>query len=308
MKKEIKVVAIVLAALIIFLSGFGIGATKGITVNVKYEGDAAVGATQAPATQAPVTQAPATQAPTTAAPAGDATTAAPAGDSTTKAPEAAAPSGSSKVPSTPAEVVAAYNKAVNDTKNYKGSCHFKKDSTVALSVTDCPGGATVAKIVQPVIDNLAGSSTWEADYNNGANPDGGQLYNALTPGDRDAALTEEACASATAVAAGDGYKMTVVIKSERSTFDGTNTTYPVYHQQITNPLNLAEIEADPIVITAADMSYAGATVEVTVDGEGRITLMTLKMPIEGSGTGKAGFINATIGIAGSLDDTYTITY
>ena len=62
------------------------------------------------------------------------------------------------------------------------------------------------------------------------------------------------------------------------------------------------------MITAADMSYAGATVEVTVDGEGRITLMTLKMPIEGSGTGKAGFINATIGIAGSLDDTYTITY
>ena len=46
MKKEIKVVAIVLAALIIFLSGFGIGATKGINVNVKYEGGSAdVGAT-----------------------------------------------------------------------------------------------------------------------------------------------------------------------------------------------------------------------------------------------------------------------
>ena len=41
MKKEIKVVAIVLAALIIFLSGFGIGATKGIKVNVTYEGGAA---------------------------------------------------------------------------------------------------------------------------------------------------------------------------------------------------------------------------------------------------------------------------
>ena len=307
MKKEIKVVAIVLAALIIFLSGFGIGATKGITVNVKYEGDAAVGATQAPATQAPATQAPATQAPTTAAPAGDATTAAPAGDSTTKAPEAAAPSGDSKVPSTPAEVVAAYNKAVNGTKNYKGSCHFKKDSTVSLQITDCPGGNTVKNIIQPVVDNLAGSSTWEADYNNGANPDGGQLYNALTPGDRDAALTEEACASATAVAAGDGYKMTVVIKSERSTFDGTNTTYPVYHQTVTDPLNLATLDI-PLTITAADMSYAGATVEVTVDGEGRITLMTLKMPIEGSGTGKAAFFNATIGLAGSLDDEFKFTY
>lgn len=301
MKKEIKVVAIVLAALIIFLSGFGIGATKGINVNVKYEGAAGEVAAPAPTTQAPQTTAPTTQAPT------EAPTQAPAGDDATDAPTQA-PAGDSKVPSTPAEVVAAYNKAVNGTKNYKGSCHFKKDSTVSLQVTDCPGGNAVAKIVQPVIDKLAGSSSWEADYNNGVNPDGGNLYNALTPGDRDAALTEEACASATAVAAGDGYKMTVVIKPERSTYDGTNTTYPVYHQQITNPLNLAEINADPIVITAADMSYAGATVEVTVDGEGRVTLMTLKMPIEGSGTGKAAFINATIGIAGSLDDTYTITY
>lgn len=301
MKKEIKVVAIVLAALIIFLSGFGIGATKGINVNVKYEGAAGEVAAPAPTTQAPQTTAPTTQAPT------EAPTQAPAGDDATDAPTQA-PAGDSKVPSTPAEVVAAYNKAVNGTKNYKGSCHFKKDSTVSLQVTDCPGGNAVAKIVQPVIDKLAGSSSWEADYNNGVNPDGGNLYNALTPGDRDAALTEEACASATAVAAGDGYKMTVVIKPERSTYDGTNTTYPVYHQQITNPLNLAEINADPIVITAADMSYAGATVEVTVDGEGRVTLMTLKMPIEGSGSGKAAFLNATIGIAGSLDDTYTITY
>ena len=65
MKKEIKVVAIVLAALIIFLSGFGIGATKGINVNVKYEGGSAdVGATTPtqPTTQ-PSTQA-STEAPT----------------------------------------------------------------------------------------------------------------------------------------------------------------------------------------------------------------------------------------------------
>ena len=313
MKKEIKVVAIVLAALIIFLSGFGIGASKGITVNVKYEGDAAVGATQAPATQAPVTQAPATQAPATTAPAADATTA-PAGDSgatedTTKAPAAdSGNSGSSKVPSTPAEVVAAYNKAVNDTKNYKGKVHFKKDSVVALSITDCPGGSTVANIIQPVIDNLAGSSSKEGDYDNGVNADGGNFYNVLTPGDRDAALTEAACASATATANGDGYKMSIVINAETSTYDGTNTTYPVHHQTVTDPLNLATIDLGSIQISSAEMKYAGATIDVTVDGEGRITEFVLKMPIEGSGSGKMGFISATVGIAGSLDDTYTFTY
>ena len=304
MKKEIKVVAIVLAALIIFLSGFGIGATKGINVNVKYEGGSAAPAGGTPATTAPTTQAttaPTTQA--TTAPQADAG----ATEDTTKAPEAAAPSGDSKVPATPAEVVAAYNKAVNGTKNYKGKVHFKKDSTVNLQVTDCPGGNTVKNIIQPIVDDLAGSSTKEGDYDNGVNADGGNFYNVLTPGDRDAALTEEACESATAVAAGDGYKLTVVIKAETSVYDGTNTTYPVYHQTVTDPLNLATLDI-PLTITAADMSYAGATINVTVDGEGRITEFDLKMPIEGSGSGKAGFISATVGIAGSLDDTYTFTY
>ena len=296
MKKEIKVVAIVLAALIIFLSGFGIGATKGINVNVKYEGGSAAPAGGTPATTAPTTQA-------TTAPQADAG----ATEDTTKAPEAAAPSGDSKVPATPAEVVAAYNKAVNGTKNYKGKVHFKKDSTVNLQVTDCPGGNTVKNIIQPIVDDLAGSSTKEGDYDNGVNADGGNFYNVLTPGDRDAALTEEACESATAVAAGDGYKLTVVIKAETSVYDGTNTTYPVYHQTVTDPLNLATLDI-PLTITAADMSYAGATINVTVDGEGRITEFDLKMPIEGSGSGKAGFISATVGIAGSLDDTYTFTY
>ena len=235
---------------------------------------------------------------------------APAGnDDTTKAPEANAPAGDSKVPATTEEIVAAYNKVLNGTKNYQGKVHIKKDSTVSLQITDCPGGSFVKNIVQPVVDNLAGGSTWEDDYENGVTPEGGKFYNAITPGDRDAALTVDAVASASATADGDGYKMTITLKPETSKFDGTNTTDPVFHKQITNPLNLAEIDlGGKIVITAADMSYAGATLDVTVDGEGRITSLGLKMPIEGSGTGKAGPINATIGIAGSLDDVYTMTY
>ena len=48
MKQETKLVAIILAALIVFLSGFGLGATRGITITV--EGGAAV---QTVATAAP---------------------------------------------------------------------------------------------------------------------------------------------------------------------------------------------------------------------------------------------------------------
>ena len=63
MKQETKLVAIILAALIVFLSGFGLGATRGITIKV--EGGAAVqtGGTQ---TAAPVEQTTATPVQTTA--------------------------------------------------------------------------------------------------------------------------------------------------------------------------------------------------------------------------------------------------
>ncbi|MBQ7295552.1 MAG: hypothetical protein IJW86_05085 [Clostridia bacterium] len=309
MKKEIKVVAIVLVALIVFLGGFGLGASKGIKITIdgdlKLEGGAAnVGATVAPTAQ-PTTQAPTTQAPTTQAP-----TDAPSGGDDTTAPTQAAPSGDAKIPSTKAEIAAAYNKAVNGTKNYTGAVHVKKDSTIAIQITDCPGGDAVKKIVQPVVDKFAGSSTKEFDYNNGVAVDDAnrKLFDHITPGGREAKLTEAGIANATATPAGDGYKMTITLVAEKSSFDGTNTVNPVNHESIMDPLNLATLDADPITITAADMDYPGATVEATVDGEGRLTTLSIKMPLDGSGTGKAAFITATIGLAGSLDDLYTFTY
>ncbi len=307
MKKEIKVVAIVLVALIVFLSGFGLGALKGIEIkisgDVKVEG--AAGAANAGATVAP-TQ-PTTQAPTTQAPT-QAPTDAPSGGDNTTAPTKA-PSGDSKIPSTTAEIVAAYNKAINDTKQYKGTVKMHKESTIAIQITDCPGGDPVKKIVQPVVDKFAGTSTKDIDYNNGVSTDGtAEFYRAITPAGRDAKLTEAGVANATCVAEGDGYKMTITIVAEKSTFDGTNTVNPVNHEAIMDPLNLATLDADPITITAADMSYPGATVEATVDGEGRLTYHSIKMPLDGKGTGKAAFITAEIGLAGSLDDTFTYTY
>lgn len=305
MKKEIKVVAIVLVALIVFLSGFGLGAKNGIKITISGDlalngGAADVGATQAPTTQ-PIT------APTTAPT--QAPTDAPSGGDDTTAPTKA-PSGDSKLPSTKAEIAEAYNKAINGTKQYKGTVKMHKESTIAIQITDCPGGDTVKKIVQPVVDKFAGTSTKDIDYSNGVSSDGSEFYRAITPAGRDSKLTEAGIANATCVAEGDGYKMTITIVAEKSTFDGTNTVNPVNHEAVMDPLNLATLDVSPLTITAADMNYPGATIEATVDGEGRLTSHSLKMPLDGSGTGSVKFppISATIGLAGSLDDTYTYTY
>ena len=306
MKKEIKIVAIVLVALIVFLGGFGLGASKGINITISGDlalngGAANVGATQAPATQP--TQAPATQ-PT------QAPTDAPSGGDTTAPTQA--PSGDAKIPSTKAEIAAAYNKAINDAKNYQGAVHQHKKSVISIQVTDAPGGAVVLKVVQPIVDRFTGTTEKDTDFNAGVATDdpANQLFDRVTPGGREAKLTEAGIANATAVADGDGYKMTITLVAEKSTFDGTNTVNPVQHESIMDPLNLATLDVNPIVITEADMSYPGATVEVKVDGQGRLTYHSIKMPLDGSGTGSVKFppLNATIGLAGSLDDEFTYTY
>ena len=305
MKKEIKVVAIVLVALIVFLSGYGLGASNGIKIEiggtVEVNGGAAVNAgAQAPVTQAPVTQAP------TEAPAGDDVTDAPAADDVTEAP--AGDSGASAVPSTKEEIAAAYNKAVNDFKAYTGNATEKKVETIAIEVKDLPGA--VAAIVNPVVEGFTGTTEKEYVFTNGVDADGNKTADRIIPGGRDANVQAAGIAEATATANADGgYTMKIKFVAESSNFDGTtNTSEPEYHKGAMDPLNLGGLDLGPIKISEAGLDYPGATVEATVDGQGRLVKLVQLLPLGGFGTGKAGPIKATINLEGSMDATYEITY
>lgn len=318
MKKEIKVVAIVLVALIVFLAGFGLGATKGININIGSEsginvnvnggsaGSAPVVAPTAAPTAAPTvapTAAP-TQAPT-AAPAGDTTTAAPAGDTTTAAP---APSGTS-VPSTKAEIAAAYNKAINDMRAYSGQLTLKKHDIIDVQLKDLPSIAE--KIITPVVANLTKTepATWTFENGVDVTDPNRKLIEKTIPWGREATVTEASLASASATANADGgYTMTLTFIAEDSNFDGTkNTSEPIQHMTAMDPLNLGSLDLGPISISNAALHYPGATMTATVDGQGRLVKLYQKLPLEGSGTGKAG-ISITLNLAGSMDGNYEFTY
>ena len=312
MKKEIKVVAIILVALIVFLSGYGLGASKGIQITiggtVEVNGGAvnAGAAVQQPATQAPVTQAPVTQAPVTQAPAGDDTAEAP-----TDAPATEAPAGdsASAVPSTKEEIAAAYNKAINEYKAYKGNVTVKKVETIAIEVKDLPG--VVAAIVNPVVEGFTGTTenTWTFDNGADVADPARMLADKMIPGGRDAAVQAAGLAEASATANADGgYTMYIKFVAESSKFDGTkNTSEPTYHMGAMDPLNLGTLDLGPITITEAELNYPGATCEATVDGQGRLVKLVNKLPLDGYGTGKAG-IKATINLAGSMDAAWEMTY
>ncbi len=303
MKKEIKVVAIILVALIVFLSGYGLGASKGIQINiggtVEVNGGAAVnaGAQAQPSQQAQ---------PSTQAPAGDdTTTKAPEADATTKAPEAG---NTSAVPSTKDEIAAAYNKAINDYRAFTGNVTTKKTETIAIEVKDLPG--PVAAIVNPVVEGFTGTTENTFTFTNGVDPEGRVPADKMIPWGRDAAVQAAGLTEATATANADGgYTMKIKFVAESSNFDGTqNTSEPTYHMGAMDPLNLGTLDLGPIKIAEAGLEYPGATVEATVDGQGRLVKLVQILPLSGYGTGKAGPIKATINLAGSMDATYEMTY
>ena len=308
MKQETKIVAIVLTLLIVFLSGFGLGATRGI--NIKIEGAAVqTGGQVAQVAPETTTQAPqtTTAAPetTTQAPAADATTQAPAADATTAAP--AGDSGSVKVPSGTAEIVAAYNKVVNDAKHYEGKVTLKKHDIINVAL---PDGAA-SKILNPVIANLTKTSPEEYVFDGGKDVNDPNRYvsHKIVPNGRDVNVQEAGIANATATANADGgYTMSITFIAETSTFDGTSTTSePTHHKSAMDPLELGSLDLGPVTITNADMRYPGATMTATVDSQGRLVKLEQKLPLEGSGSGKAG-ISLTLEITGSMDGTYEFIY
>lgn len=310
MKQETKLVAIILVALIVFLSGFGLGATKGINIKiegaaVQTGGEAATApqtTTAAPqtTTAAPQTTTAAPQT-TTAAPTGDTTTA-PAGDTTT-----AAPSGNASVPSTKAEIVAAYNKVVNEAKHYEGKLTLKKHDIINVSLPE----SAASKILNPIIAKLTTTSPEEYTFDGGkdVNDPARFVSHKIVPNGRDVNVQEAGIANATASANADGgYTMSITFIAETSTFDGTSTTSePTHHKSAMDPLELGSLDLGPVKITNADMRYPGATMTATVDSQGRLVKLEQKLPLEGSGTGKAGF-PITLEISGSMDGTYEFIY
>ena len=214
------------------------------------------------------------------------------------------------VPGTTAEICAAYNKAINAAKNMKnGTMH--KVSTVNIRCTDCS-----VSMLQDTVDTLLQSFATPTDrtitVRNGVarDQDGNvaDLNAWITPNGRDCALRTSYIAAASAKAASNGYTMTIRLKTEVSTFDGTNTVTPVGHESCLDPLNLATLELPASAgITEATMIYPGATLSASVNRSGKLTKLAIRLPIEGTGTGKLG-VTLSLSLKGLMIESYTFTY
>ena len=309
MKNALRVIAVVVVAAILFGIGYGLGSQKGITVNLKVEGTgtgATVNTNTTPVAPSTTQPAPAPSEENTDKPAPSEENTdkpAPSDDKTEK--PADEPAASTGVPSSTDEIVAKYNEVINAAKKTQNATIHKTNNTT-IEVTDLSVSflkGTVNNIISGLIKPIDETYT----LTNGANENGTTASDIITPGGRDVALKAEGVTSATATPDGDGYKMTIVLVSEKSTFDGTNTVNPVHHESCLSPLNLATLDISPAKITSADMTYPGATLNVTVDGQGRVTRYDYTLPMEGTGAGSLG-PTIELGLKGEMVETFDITY
>lgn len=320
MKNALRVIAIVVVAALLFGVGYSMGSSKGINITVQYSnagtatdsaGSATVNTNTTPVqtTAAPET----TAAPqTTAAPettvASDKTDA-PAADET-DAP--AADDNGSSIPSSTAEIVKAYNDAVNNTKAYTGTINARKVNDMTLNLDDCSIGfltSTINGILQGLVSDSDKSWTFEncvATQDDGSTRD---LDYHVPPSRRQAALTEAGVASASATDNGDGtYTMKIALVAETSSYDGTNTVNPVHNESVVDPLNLATLDISPAKITSANMNYPGTTLEATVNEDGLLTKLIVELPMAGNGVGSLSGASLEAVISGGNVDTYEFSY
>lgn len=317
MKNVLRMIAMVVVAALLFAAGYGVGAQKGIQIVIQNEGTASSGGSSATvntntapvSTTAPTTQPETTQAETKKDDAAkddtkkDDTKKDDAKKDDTKKDDAS----KNAVPSTPAEVVAKYNEVINAAKKeQKLSIHKTQD--ISLECTSCS-----VSFLKSAVTSLLGTFMKPIDetyeISGGVDSQGKTTTDFIIPQGRDSALPADGVASATATASGDGYVMNITVKSETSSFDGTNTVNPVYHESAMIPLNLATLELPAgAKISSANMSYPGATIEATVNGSGKLTKIVLHLPMEGEGTGGYNSISLSVGVKGYMDEVYELSY
>ncbi len=303
MKKEMKVIVAALVVLAVFLSGVVVGTINGGLVTIQMSGSSG-SSTPVDATQAPTT----TQAPQGG---GTTTTAAPQGGDTTTT--AAPQGGSSSVPGTPAEACAAYCKAVNDAKAYTGNATVRRIEQIDVGVDSCSVGAlqsTLDKVVRSFIKSS--DETFEM-VNGSYQNDSGEtrtMNDRLYPGGRNVTVAEANVTSATATATPDGgYTVTLKFPAETSVYDnGSVLSSPTNHLTAVDPLDLATLNLDPVKIVKADMTYPGATLDATVNAEGKLVKLHINLPLKGTGSAKIGPAGLDLGVSGFMDTTFEITY
>lgn len=316
MKKELKITAIVLAVVLFFIAGFGLGASKGLTLKVNHNGktSAAPVIQTAPvvtqATTAPVTV-PETSAPVATTQTQE-TTVAQTTPSVQETQPAQAVTDSSSMSKT--EIVAKANEAINALKNTQNVKATKTEKTV-INITECSASA-LTNVLNSICQKVAGEKTSTYEFTNGqavgVGSDGKQLNdgNPVTPSEvipprkANFSLTEAGVKEATAVKNGDSTTYTIKLVSETSTVESA----PTVNSQTIGYLNLTSFSIPTVSITQADIDYPESVITFTTGADGKITSLKIDQPMEGTMGAKITIVSGNVVFDGGNYESWEFVY
>lgn len=202
----------------------------------------------------------------------------------------------------------AYNKAVNDCKNYKGDIRLLRTEIHEIWADDMP--PVIDGVVNNVIENLTMPTEEIYIFRGGCDDNGILVTDRMAPVGREAEVTERDIISAEVFENEDGgYSIVLYFPREISTYDGEFTyDMPYSHMTAVDFLDFEGIDLGPITIREAEMDYPGATVGLVVDSQGRLVKLLSSVPVEGDCTAAYGLINFDLSLMGSLESDCEITY
>ena len=217
-----------------------------------------------------------------------------------------------KVPNGKAEIAAAYNKAINDYKAYRGKVNMKIDKVIPVSVTACSAPPAMS-IINSHINNLIKTVPEEYTFENGVdvNDPGRNLNRKIIPSDRPATVQASGLTSATATLNSEGgYTIQLVFIKERALFNGTEkTAIPTHNSSALNPVPLDELNVSPINLHSAEINYPCSYLKATVDRYGRLVKLEQKLPFSIHYTGNImSDLDFTLDLEGTVDATFSMIY
>ncbi len=312
MKKEVKAIVAVVLAVWILVMGIEIGSIREKKKIASANATTTTAATTAPTTTEPTTTAP-TTAPTTTQPSVQPSTQAPVIPGVTDVPSTAAPSAADPSTMSKEEILGKVVEAVNKVKNEQNmTAHKTENITVNLTALSIePARNTVNSVIKELVgepsDEIITVVNGIATY-----PDGSTrpVKEAIPPSNavtKDFTLTAAGVKDASAVKQGDNIVYTVNLVEESTT---AASPKPTHNAVAIGYLDLMSVELPSIVtIIDSNMKYPGSTVEVTVDGQGRVIKLVNKMPMSGDGTAKITLIGeGKAEFEGALDEVWEFTY
>lgn len=200
-----------------------------------------------------------------------------------------------------AQVVNYYNTSLKNTYNLPKLTIDKVEDIKIVIDNVTPGGNTVTKIGNKIIENYAKATPSSASFEKSKNISGGDDAQEFS---MHANLEPAGVKSATVKKVGNGYEINIALKPEQATLQNR----PTFNSQCANPLDLYSVDLFGVEVTQADFNYPGTTLKATVDANGRVTSAVSNMPMSGTGAGKFIGIGGSATVHGSMTKSATFKF